>query len=92
MPVSLNQEPKLAVVKKVLGRHDASKGQATVVNVEMLDDQTKKLNRNVKGPVRLGDILVLRESEREANRNGKIRRKKIQKPLKLKLDKYKTNN
>lgn len=66
----MESEPVKARVTQLLGR-TGSRGGITQVKVILISGKEadkRHLIRNVKGPVRIGDVLELMESEREARR------------------------
>ena len=66
-----------AIVEEVVGRTD-TRGAITQVRCKVLDgrDKNKILRRNVKGPIREKDILMLRETEIEARSLSQTKRGK----------------
>ena len=63
------EEPVHGIVEEFIGRTGA-RGEVTQVMCKILSGRNagKVMRRNVKGTVRIGDLLTLRETEIEARR------------------------
>jgi small subunit ribosomal protein S28e len=61
-----------AIVEAILGR-GGTRGEVTQVKAKVLQGKNrgKSMRRNVRGPVKKRDILMLRETEIESRRIGK---------------------
>lgn len=64
-----NEQPAKAIIQRLILRTGA-RGEITQVDCKIIEGKNngKEMRRNVKGPVRIGDLITLRETEIEARR------------------------
>ncbi|MBS3083958.1 30S ribosomal protein S28e [Candidatus Pacearchaeota archaeon] len=69
-PTRLSNEPPVKAVVESLILRTGARGEITQVECKILEGRNsgKEMRRNVKGPVRVGDLITLRETEIEARR------------------------
>jgi small subunit ribosomal protein S28e len=67
--MTFSSEAVNAVVEEFIGRTGA-RGEVTQAKVRILGgrNEGRTMRRNIKGPVKIGDLLTLRETEIEARR------------------------
>ena len=65
-----NESPSIPGVVETIVGNASAKGGVTQVRVKVLSgrDEGKIITRNVRGPIKVGDVLMMTETEYEARK------------------------